>query len=59
MAQLKGKPKASQSWLPNQVTYGMDCSDPDPAKWKPFGTEVEAAASTSNKASPRPPAQAG
>lgn len=34
---MRGKPKAAGSWLPNQVAYGMDCSDIDPANWKPFG----------------------
>lgn len=41
-----------QSWLPNQVDYGIDCSDPDPANWKPFGhrvAEVEASAEKPKK----------
>lgn len=37
MPYLKGKPTKAQRWLPSQVLYGMDVSDPDPANWKPFG----------------------
>lgn len=40
---LKGKNRAAQTWLPTQVLSGMDVSDPDPANWRPFGTEHEAA----------------
>lgn len=40
---MKGKQGKTQNWLPSQVTYGVDCSDPDPANWKAFGTEVSAA----------------
>jgi hypothetical protein len=38
---LRGKPGKTQSWLPNQVAYGVDTSDPDPKNWKPFGDELE------------------
>lgn len=38
MPTLKGKPSASQSWLPTQVSYGIDCSDPDPERWTSFGS---------------------
>lgn len=41
---MKGKQRRPNSWLPNQVVYGIDCSDPDPEKWTPFGEAVEAAA---------------
>lgn len=34
---MKSKPKRATAWLPNQVTYGMDVSDPDPKNWFPFG----------------------
>lgn len=34
---MKNKPGKSYAWLPSQVQYGMDVSDPDPAKWQPFG----------------------
>lgn len=39
---LKGKARATQNWLPNQVVYGMDTSDSDPKNWKPFGSAVDA-----------------
>lgn len=45
MPTLSNKPHRSYSWLPNQVLYGIDCSDADPGKWKPFGelADVQAA----------------
>lgn len=50
---LKGKARRAQNWLPTQVLYGVDCSDPDPEKWVSFGSEVDAAAaSRASKASP-------
>lgn len=45
MPYLTPKPKKSSSWLPSQVVYGMDCSDDDPANWKPFGEHYEREAS--------------
>lgn len=42
----RGKP---MNWLPNQVDYGMDCSDPDPANWKPFGQAVDQEAAAAAK----------
>lgn len=57
MAYTAGKPKASTSWLPTQVDYGMDCSDADPKNWKPFGKHAEAlAAQNANKPKASPPA---
>jgi len=38
---LRPKQGKTQNWLPQQVAYGMDCSDADPKNWKPFGTVVE------------------
>lgn len=38
---LRSKQGRSQNWLPSQVEYGVDCSDPDPSNWKPFGTRAE------------------
>lgn len=37
MPSLQPKPKAGQKWLPTQVLYGVDTSDPDPNNWKAFG----------------------
>jgi len=59
MPTYKNKPRPSYAWLPNQVRYGMDCSDVDPNKWKPFGTDVEAAKAQAAKPAPKPPAPAG
>lgn len=50
---MKGKPKRAQSWLPNQVAYGIDCSDPEPKNWKPFGELVPDPKATSAKDAPR------
>lgn len=41
MTSLLNKPRAGSAWLPNQVAYGIDCSDEDPKKWTAFGTEVD------------------
>jgi len=41
MPYLAPKPKQAQAWIPSQVTYGVDCSDPDPEKWIAFGSEHE------------------
>ena len=41
MPSLRPKPKRGGAWLPNQVVYGMDTSDPDPANWKEFGEMVD------------------
>jgi hypothetical protein len=41
MPYLKSKPNKAQAWLPNQVVYGIDCSDPDPEKWAAFGEQAE------------------
>lgn len=38
---LRSKQGRTQTWLPTQVQYGMDTSDIDPAKWKPFGALVD------------------
>lgn len=43
MPSLLPKAKKATSWLPNQVAYGIDCSDPEPANWKPFGYQVDQA----------------
>lgn len=37
MPQMQPKPVAGNRWLPSQVAYGIDCSDPDPSQWKAFG----------------------
>lgn len=60
MPYLKPKTKAGSAWLPSQVEYGMDCSDPDPANWKPFGRiadelaakKVERVSATQTKSGP-------
>lgn len=66
MAYLSGKPQRSSSWLPTQVMYGIDCSDPEPANWKPFGQlheklQAEAARtslkSASKESAAQPPAR--
>lgn len=44
MVTMKNKPGKSVAWLPNQIDYGMDVSDPDPSNWKPFGRLADAAA---------------
>lgn len=41
MPYLTNKPKAGTPWIPSQVAYGVDCSDPDPAKWTAFGQFAE------------------
>lgn len=41
MAYLKPKATKSAAWLPTQVAYGVDCSDPEPKNWKPFGELVD------------------
>jgi len=41
MPYLTPKPKKSQAWIPSQVDYGIDCSDPDPEKWTAFGAKAE------------------
>lgn len=38
---LRSKQGKMQNWLPNQVFYGVDTSDSDPAKWQPFGELAE------------------
>lgn len=43
MPSLRPKARGATSWLPNQVAYGIDCSDPEPANWKPFGYQVDEA----------------
>lgn len=53
---LKAKAGKAQNWLPSQVAYGVDTSDPDPANWKPFGyladeADEAAAAASAPKAS--------
>lgn len=40
---MKGKPQRTQNWLPTQVLYGMDCSDPEPKNWRAFGELAEQA----------------
>lgn len=56
MPYLSPKPKKAHAWLPSQVVYGMDCSDPDPANWKPFGEAAEqvADAAAAVKVKPAP-----
>jgi len=55
MPYLKGKSRGTNAWLPTQVEYGIDCSDPDPAKWKPFGREAENFKPKFSKGPPAPP----
>lgn len=63
MPYLTPKPKKSSAWIPSQVIYGMDVSDPDPANWRPFGEEHErvqlaaAAAKQAGASKPGQPAQ--
>lgn len=56
---MKGKPGKTQSWLPNQVAYGVDCSDPDPEKWKPFGSVVEDQEVAAARKAPAPAVKVG
>lgn len=55
MPYLLPKARSGNKWLPTQVMYGMDTSDPDPANWKPFGElaerEAEAAAKKAQQTS--------
>lgn len=62
MPSMLPKPKSANAWLPSQVVYGMDCSDPDPVNWKPFGTlhdQVEAAAAAAKPSSASKPSLPG
>jgi hypothetical protein len=38
---LRSKQGKAQTWMANQVVYGVDTSDPDPNNWKPFGQLAE------------------
>lgn len=38
---LRGKPGKAANWLPTQVFYGIDTSDPEPERWQPFGSIYE------------------
>lgn len=53
---LKNKPGKSAAWLPSQVAYGIDTSDPDPSRWSKFGRlhEEAVAAQASKHGSPKP-----
>lgn len=51
---MKGKPRAAQNWLPNQVAFGVDTSDPEPANWKPFGDAQLVQAESSKVKAPMP-----
>jgi len=53
MPYLQNKPRATAAWLPTQVEYGMDCSDPDPANWRPFGRLHEAQLADAAKHGPK------
>lgn len=50
---LQGKRVKSQKWLPSQVAYGMDTSDPDPSKWQPFGELHEQAVEAAKHSAPK------
>lgn len=52
MPTYKGKPRSSWNWLPNQVAYGVDCSDPEPKNWKPFGSLVDDQQAAASKQKP-------
>lgn len=41
MSKIGGKRRKVQSWLPNQVAYGVDVSDNSPENWFAFGDEAE------------------
>lgn len=56
---LKGKAYSAQRWLPSQVAYGMDCSDPDPEKWHPFGDSVDQQATRGTRPTATAAAKAG
>lgn len=58
MPYLTPKPKSASAWLPSQVAYGIDCSDVDPAKWKPFGSVADQLVQKSTKAASPPEAKA-
>jgi len=53
MPYLTPKPKASATWMSNQVLYGIDTSDPDPKNWKAFGLVAEQAEAEKAKKSPK------
>jgi len=53
MTYFTGKSQKAQAWLPTQVAYGMDTSDPDPANWKPFGLAHEQEQAQKAKAAPK------
>jgi hypothetical protein len=52
MTKLTGKPRGAMNWLPSQVAYGVDCSDPNPEKWTVFG--AAASETTLPSVSPAP-----
>lgn len=38
---MKNKARKTTPWLSTQVAYGMDCSDPEPSNWRPFGAVAD------------------
>jgi len=40
------------AWISTQVAYGMDCSDPEPKNWKPFGYAYDQAVTANDKKKP-------
>lgn len=59
MTAMQPKSRAGTSWLPNQVAYGMDCSDVDPSKWTTFGYAVDQVATAEAKAALKNPPSTG
>lgn len=41
MLVLSGKARRRMNWLPNQVAFGVDCSDSDPKNWTTFGSKAD------------------
>lgn len=59
MPYLTPKPKTPMAWLPTQVRYGIDTSDPEPANWKPFGELAEQQSAKHDQAAANRIAKAG
>lgn len=41
MSTLASRARRAAPWISTQVDYGLDCSDSDPSKWRPFGVMAD------------------
>lgn len=55
MPSLFARPRRTSAWLPNQVLFGIDCSDEDPKNWKQFGYMADEQAVKALKQNPKAP----